>query len=231
MNGGTYETPPPSVASKMGSRLSFVAASLFLALLIVLHVLKPEFDPSWRMISEYEIGRHGWIMQGGFLLWAASCVALFVAMWSQVGTRGGRIGLAFLLVTALGLVLAALGVSDPITAAKDQMTGHGHLHGLGAMLGIPSLPIAAVLITLSLRRNQAWLASRRSLLWTAHLTWVCMLMMDAIMIILLHQNGGKFGPSVAIGWPNRLLVVAYCAWMMLVAWRASRLPINQQNDN
>jgi hypothetical protein len=58
-----------------------------------------------------------------------------------------------------------------------------------------------------------------------------MLMMDAIMVILLHQNGGKFGPSVAIGWPNRLLVVAYCAWMMLVAWRASRLPINQQNDN
>ena len=36
---------------------TIVFAAMFLALLILLHVLKPEFDPTWRMISEYEIGR------------------------------------------------------------------------------------------------------------------------------------------------------------------------------
>jgi hypothetical protein len=28
----------------------------------VLHFREPEFGPLWRMISEYEIGRNGWMM-------------------------------------------------------------------------------------------------------------------------------------------------------------------------
>ena len=40
------------------------------------------------------------------------------------------------------------------------------------------------------------------------------------MLVLLHQNGGTFGPRVPIGWPNRLVVVASSAWLMLVAWGA-----------
>jgi hypothetical protein len=47
--------------------------------------------------------------------------------------------------------------------------------------------------------------------------------MSAFLLVLLPQNGGQFGPHVIIGWPNRLFVVAYCAWLMLVAWRAIKL--------
>jgi len=42
----------------------------------VLHVVKSDFDPSWRMISKYEIGRYGWLMVAAFLTLAASCVAV-----------------------------------------------------------------------------------------------------------------------------------------------------------
>jgi catechol 2,3-dioxygenase-like lactoylglutathione lyase family enzyme len=41
------------------ARLSLTAAALFLVLLAILHVIKPEFDPSWRFISEYSIGNCG----------------------------------------------------------------------------------------------------------------------------------------------------------------------------
>lgn len=37
---------------------------------------------------------------------------------------------------------------------------------------------------------------------------------------------GSFGPEVSIGWPNRLMVIAYCAWLMTVAWCAIRLRAN-----
>jgi hypothetical protein len=211
---------PQVASSETAAKLSFAAAALVLVLLAALHFIKPELDPSWRMISEYEIGRYGWIMQVAFIFWAVSCVALFIAVLSQVRTIGGRIGLALLLLSATGLTIAAFGVSDPITAAKDQLTAHGKLHGLGAMIGIPSLPIAAVLISLSLARNQAWFSARRSFLWAAHLTWISVLLMSGFLLVLLPQNGGQFGPHVIIGWPNRLFVVACCAWLMLVAWRA-----------
>jgi hypothetical protein len=45
-------------ASRTWPCLSFFTAGAFLALLAVLHPLKSEFDPSWRVISDYEIGRH-----------------------------------------------------------------------------------------------------------------------------------------------------------------------------
>jgi hypothetical protein len=116
------------------------------------------------VISEYSIGDYGWIMALAFLSLAVSCVGLIVAIRSQTRTIGGKIGRAFLLVAAAGLIIAAIFTTDPITASRDELTTHGTLHGLGAALGI-GFPIAAALIGWSLARNQAWSSARRSLLW------------------------------------------------------------------
>jgi hypothetical protein len=91
------------------------------------------------------------------------------------------------------------------------------------MLGIPGLPIAAVLISRSLTRNQAWFAARRRLLWTAHLNWIIFLYMFVSMGIMVSMNDGKFGPEVLIGWLNRLLVLAYCAWLIAASSHAIQI--------
>ena len=119
-----------------------------------------ELEPSWRMISEYEIGHYGWIMQVAFASPSMSCVAIFVAIRSQIRTTGGRVGAALLLLDAAGLLIAALAASDPITASVAQLTVTGKWHTNGAQLGIPSFPIAAVLISYSLGRNEAWMHGR-----------------------------------------------------------------------
>jgi hypothetical protein len=94
------------------------------------------------------------------------------------------------------------------------------LHGLAALIGIPSLPIAALLISLSLVRRQA---AHRSLLWMAALTWISLVLMSATIWIALSLNGGKIGPGVPVGWLNRFLVAAYCAWLITAAWHAYSL--------
>jgi hypothetical protein len=209
--------------SRTAARLSFAAAATFLVLLAALHFIKPELDPSWRMVSEYEIGRYGWMMVLGFLSLALSCLTLFVAIRSQIRTTGGKIGLVFLLVSALGMTIAAIFTTDPITASQDELTTHGNLHGVGALLGIPTFPIAATLISLSLARNPAWSSVRRSLLWTAGLTWISLLVFALTVAVMLPQSEGGFGPDVLIGWPNRLNMVANSGWLMVVAWRAALL--------
>jgi len=195
---------PPTAA-----RLSLAAAATFLVLLVALHYLKPGLDPSWRMVSEYEIGRYGWVMVVAFLSLASSCVALIAAIKPQIQTTGGRIGLALLLISASGMTVAAIFTSDPITASRSELTTHGNLHGLGALLGIPSFPVAATLISLSLARDQGWSAARRSLLWMAALTWIGLLVFISSVAIMLPRGNGEFGPDVLIGWPNRLLVLSY----------------------
>ena len=47
---------------RVAARLSLASGATFVALLAVLHVVKAELDPSWRFISEYAIGAHGWLM-------------------------------------------------------------------------------------------------------------------------------------------------------------------------
>src|SRR5215218_7645286 len=100
----TISASSPSIATDSSTAITpriAAAGAIAVGLIIVaLHAVKPEFEPSWRFISEYAIGRQGWIMKGAFLIWAASCAALALALRQDAQTRAGRIGVAVLYVVA-----------------------------------------------------------------------------------------------------------------------------------
>jgi Protein of unknown function (DUF998) len=177
------------------------------------------------MISEYAIGRHGWVMALAFFALTASYASLAIALASQVKTIGGRLGLALLVIGTAGTAIAGVYPTDPITSGPDAMTSSGQLHGLGALLGIPTFPIAASLITWGLWRNPAWAGGRRSLLLAVGLAWLGLVV---FALSMATQFRGAFGPDVVIGWQNRFLVVAYTAWVLVAAWQTikqSRLSV------
>jgi Protein of unknown function (DUF998) len=201
--------------------LSFASAATFLVLLAALHFIKPELDPSWRVLSEYAIGDYGWAMVLAFLSMAFSCVTLFAAIRSQTRTTGGKVGLVFLLVAAAGMIIAAIFTIDPITADSGELTTHGKLHALGTFLGA-GFPIAAALISRSLTRNGGLSRAGRSLVWSAILAWIGFLAFVLTNVVMFPEDG-TFGPDVLIGWPNRFMMVTFSAWLMTVAWQAARL--------
>jgi hypothetical protein len=205
--------------SETAAGISFAAAALFFILFAALHFLEPEFDPSWRFISEYELGQYGWIMAIAFLSLMVSSASLFVAIRTQIRTVGGSVGLFFLLVSSVGFGLAAIFTTDPITATTA--TAHGMVHNTAAILG-GNISGAAYLLGWSLARNRAWASSRRALLWITGLGFtgnVAALWMQA----LVAQAHAKFGPQVLVGWPNRVLIVAFAGWMLALAWRVLQL--------
>ena len=202
--------------SESAIRAILASAILFLVLLAALLVLKPEIDPAWRFISEYAIGRHGWMMTLAFLALAACCVATVIALWSQV-RLGGRIGTGFLLIGALGLTLAGIFTTDPITTPLDAQSTSSQLHGLGAILG-DGVPIGATLIIGSLIRNKSWRRARWWMIGILAVIWIVY-----AWLIMSMPADGNFGPGVAVGWPSRLLMVSYCLWFIVTAWQALRL--------
>ena len=211
----------PATISLRAARLSLSTAIAFLVLLTALHIIKPELDPSWHFISEYAIGDNGWIMTLAFLSLALSCVSLAVALWPHAKGIVGKIGLALLLISAVGMAIAGMFTTDPITTSRDAMTAGGRLHELGATLDLT--PFAALLINWSLiRRNPAWASARRALLLTAGLPLLGLIMFIGSVSMMLPSDG-QFGPDVLVGWPNRFLVVTYCVWLITVARQAIRL--------
>ena len=206
-------------------RLAIAAAALALLLLASLHVLSPEFGPSWRMVSEYANGHYGWVLSMMFAAWGLSSWALALAIWPAARTTPVRVGLVFLTLAGAGEAMAA--VFD---------INHDPFHSLAGALGMLGLPIAAMLISVNLCRTEPWSAARRALLWTANLTWVSLVLLAAsfvLLIVTFSQLGGGLpaqppkvlphGVIGLVGWANRLLVVLYCVWVITVAWQAIRL--------
>jgi hypothetical protein len=153
---------------------------------------------------------------------ALSYVSLFVAIRSQLRTIVGRIGLVLLLVSALGLTIAAIFTTDPITVSEDALTTEGSLHNLGGTLGM-AMPFAAGLVGWKLARNPAWSSAKRPLLWATGLALVAFVVSFVSLGVMVSQSGGKFGPQVLVGWPNRFEILAYSVWLMVVARQAIRV--------
>jgi Protein of unknown function (DUF998) len=211
----------PLNRSQFAARISVAATGLFLALLAGLHALKPEVDPSWRMISEYEIGRFGWLMQMAFFLWALGNASLFVAIRSHVRSTFGNVGLTLLLVVAVGMIIGGIFIPDPITTGKDALSTASKWHSVGGALAIIPMPIIATLVSWSLvHHNQAWLSVRCLVLWLTAFIW---LGLGAFLLVAVLQHDGTAGPDVLLGWPNRTFAVAYSVWLMAVAWKAIRV--------
>src|SRR5450631_4492919 len=83
-------------------------------LLGVLIFLRPDLTPSWHTISEWAIGRYGWIMSGAFLISALSYGALLVMLRAQLRGAMGRMGLALLLLCLIGAAGVGLFTTDPM---------------------------------------------------------------------------------------------------------------------
>jgi hypothetical protein len=210
------------------ARAAFVLAAIVLLLLAALHVLSPELDPSWRTVSEYANGHYGWVLSLMFACWALSTWALAYAIRSQLKTIAGKIGWWFLVVAGLGEALAAFfDVNQP-------------MHAVAGLLGVVGLPIAALMISITLVRDPAWSHARRQLLATANLTWIVLLLLVAslpLMFFTYVHAGGQIpadggtlplgtilppGVIALVGYFNRLLVIVYCAWAMVTAWNAAK---------
>src|SRR5258706_9492145 len=225
MKNGVVTRDLPEI-EVIGALLAMVAAAATLLLLAGLHILSPEFDPSFRMVSEYALGHYGWVLSLMFLAWGMSAWTLAVALWSQVKTRAGKVGLWFLVIAGLGEAMAS--VFD-IT--------HDTGHSIAGVLGMGGFPIAALLLSVSLGRTQAWRGARSPLLWIANLSWISVVLLGATLVLMTVQfaqaSGGHLpqhapaqlpaGVLGLDGWADRLIVLSNCLWVFVAAWQAMKL--------
>jgi hypothetical protein len=203
------------------AQLTLLCGGLALLLLLALHVVSPEFSPSWRMISEYALGRHNALLTAFFLLWGLATLLLATLLWSSATSVWAKVGIVLLFVSAVGEIMGGL------------FDVRHKLHGLAFMLGVPSVPVAALLIGHHLAGKQGWDSHGALILVASHATWVSTVAMGIAMAVMFagfKKAGVALGPDVAAppalpdgvialgGYANRLLVLCYVGWLALLAW-------------
>ena len=104
------------------------------------------------------------------------------------------------------------------------LSTRGTLHVIFGTSQLVLLPFAALLINLSLaRNNEAWRSSRRVLLWTAGLPLFGFLGFAVYSAIFVFPLGpDAYGPGVNIGCPPRFAFLTYMLWVVILGWQATR---------
>ena len=202
---------------------SIVFAAVFITILFLLHFLKPELNPSWHMISEYEIGRFGWMMRLAFFSWGASVLAMLITIWPTLQPISGTISRWWFVLIVIALVGAGIFKTNPITETAPNPVNT--IHTLCGAIVILTFPIAATLAVNSLLKNGFWQSSQSWLTFATVLIWVGMVAFFASIIIsrAIDPSAGRVGPNVYLGWPNRFIVVTYIIWLIIIAETALRL--------
>ena len=127
--------------------LAIVLCLAFLTILSVLHLLEPDFNPP-HFISEYQLGRFGWLMSLAFFCLGAASFALFAAARQKLHTRAGRLGIWGLPVIGVAYFCGGIFPPDPKWFVGSL------LHGIGGLIVIFGSPIVFTLVSMGLVRNE-----------------------------------------------------------------------------
>lgn len=199
------------------ARIAITASVFAIIALFALHILSPEFDPSWHMISEYAYGKFGLILTLFFVCWGISSWCIAIALLPLMKNIWGKIGIFFLILFGLGAIMGGL------------FDIRHSLHGAAFGLGVPTLPIAALMISIHIMHT--YKIDRIRLLISANLTWISVIIMIASLMLFVaalksvgafHPEAGVLtslppGVSSVVGYANRLLILAYTGWLIVVS--------------
>ncbi len=195
------------------------AISLFC--LLILHFVSAEFNPAWRMVSEYALGKHKWLITSFFIFWSISTMLAAYLSFNIVTSKWAVFGSILIFVSGTGALMG--GLFD----VKHK------LHGLSFALGVPTFPVGALLVAYHLSNQNNWLPHRNELLISAHSVWVSLVLMGVSMGLFisgLKKAGVPFGPDqeplseipksvIGInGYANRLLVLTYISFNLVMSY-------------
>ena len=190
------------------------AAIVFFAyaalVLVLLHVLRPDYSPVNHMISDYGVGRFAWVMQSFFVGVSAGCAMLVIGL-AQHGPPfvGARIAIVLLAVASIGLLVSAM---FPTDLPGGPSTESGRVHTVSFLVNIVSLVLAAALLTASFGADKRWRPYVRS-----SFAMLCLIALAFALQFLTLHKGAPYGLA------NRFFVFALFVWMIATAFRLRAL--------
>jgi len=195
-------SPNASRAAGTAAAACFGYAVLMVA---ILPFLRTDYDATVNWISDYAVGRFGWLQTSVFVVTSLGVLALLIGL-IRAGPAGwiARTGIFFLSVLVPGLIVAALFQTD---LPHHPMTQHGLIHTLDALINFLSGLIAALFLAASFGDDPRWRSFRGAALILAVfcvVALVAQIVVDALRL-----------PGTGIG--NRVFAGSLILWLLLTA--------------
>jgi hypothetical protein len=196
--------------SKEKSRLTMVLALItivgivdFLLNFTALHFLRPDVNPALEPISNYAVGPYGFLFIAADIGLSLAALALAFGLYLGIAPPGrSYLGIFLLALYGVSVLLAGIFPID----FGGEATMFGTIHNIVGNISFFGFPIAVILLSLGMGKDERWRAFRRPAL---------ALSMMVVLTVILTIVGSNLG--IGYGVTQRIANVAALVWMLAVA--------------
>ena len=178
----------------------------FVVAVIVLHFLRPEYNPINHAVSNYAVGPYGYLMTAAFYALALSVFALALSLFRNIAlTNLSRVAILLLCLASSGMVVMGVFPGD-VHALHPPATITGVIHWTAAGTSFLSIMIAAFLLSSFFKTDERWQVFQRPCFILA------LVMVGALLL---------YGTLALIGWigiGQRIYIAVCLLWLLVLAW-------------
>lgn len=192
-SGHAQLTLPNAITTRNATtvrKIVLMCAAYYMLVGIALHFLEPEYDPRFQFMSDYAWGTYGWLMTTTFFVLGVAVLTVAIGVRDvHQSSRSARVGFGLLVIGAVFVCLAGIFRGFP-------------LHDIASAVAIPSLVLAAVMLSWSFRTAAGWQA-----------------IYPAAFLISIGMFGAVVSMFVDIGMPGlqqRAFLFLLLLWLCLV---------------
>jgi hypothetical protein len=186
----------------------------FVVAVVVLHFLRPEYNPINHAVSNYAVGPYGYLMTAAFYVLALSVLALALGLFRiKALTNLSRSVMLLLGVASFGLVVMGIFPGD-VHALHPPATITGVVHWTAAGISFLSIMIAAFLLSSFFKLDEQLQRFQRP----------CLILAWAMVGSLL-----LYGLLALVGWigiGQRIYLAVCLLWLLVLAgwiWSFGRM--------
>ncbi|HVN80693.1 MAG TPA: DUF998 domain-containing protein [Terriglobia bacterium] len=196
--------------AKLNARLNLVVSYVtiisivyYVIAILLLHLLRTDYDPGYRYLSEYVVGPYGALMTSTFFVLSIGSLALSLGLWRSVSSKLRFLpGHLFWLAWACAVFLAGIYPGD---LQGSPQTRIGQIHNQMGAVAFPSAALALLLLSFPLRWEQRWRPLWGTAVVLSLAVVVCFWMWDRL-------EGIRLG-----GLDQRVFLSITLAWMLILA--------------
>lgn len=192
--------------------LGIIGVLCFVALVLTLHLLRPDLNPISEPTSAYAVGPYSFLMTSAFFSMTAGSVALVFGLYRRMRHSAlSRIGLVLLGTWAVGVFIAMIFPMDPDGAPA---TLSGAIHQTAAPFTFLSLTTGMIAVSWAFRKDEAW----RPLFRTALTLSLLMLAAFVATFVSFVTDSGTLGIT------QRIALATAVTWMLITSARLRLTP-------
>ena len=203
-----------TMESKGSSRMNMSRLTMVLALLTIvgivdfllnftaLHFVRPDVNPVVEPMSNYAVGPYGFLFTAADIGLGLAAIALTFGLYLSIAPPGrSYVGLFLLALYGVSVLLAGI---FPIDVGAEATT-FGTIHNIVGNISFIGFPIAVILLSLGMGKDERWRSFRRRAL---------ALSMVVVLTVILTILGSNLG--IGYGVTQRIANVAALVWMLAV---------------